>query len=59
MLFIAMWFFVAGFYPFPYLIAIGKPVDFRIMQPVLIATGAMMYSFYLYDVCMEKHPPPP
>jgi hypothetical protein len=38
LLFIAFWFFVSGLYPFPYMMALGQPVDFRVIQPVLIAT---------------------
>ncbi|HEY9491509.1 MAG TPA: hypothetical protein VIP56_05940 [Nitrososphaeraceae archaeon] len=59
MLFVAMWFFVAGLYPFPYLIAVGKQVDFTIMQPVLIATGAMMIPFIFMMYAWKKHPPRP
>ena len=56
MLFIALWFFVSGLYPFPYLIAIGKPVDFTIMQPVLIATGIMMIPFVFLMFAWRKRP---
>ena len=45
LLFIAFWFFVSGLYPFPYMMALAKPVDFRIIQPVLIATGIMLIPF--------------
>jgi hypothetical protein len=45
LLFIAFWFFVSGLYPFPYMMALGQPVDFRIIQPVLIATGIMLIPF--------------
>ncbi|HZE79201.1 MAG TPA: hypothetical protein VE089_11705 [Nitrososphaeraceae archaeon] len=56
MLFIALWFFVSGLYPFPYLMAIGKPVDFIIMQPVLIATGIMMVPFVFMMFAWRKRP---
>jgi hypothetical protein len=45
LLFIAFWFFVSGLYPFPYMMALGQPVDFRVIQPVLIATGIMLIPF--------------
>jgi hypothetical protein len=57
-LFIAIWFFVSGLYPFPYFIAVGKPIDFAIMQPVLIATGAMMIPFIFMMFAWKKKPPP-
>ena len=58
LLFVAVWFFVSGLYPFPYLIAIGVPVDFRIMQPVLITTGVMMIPFVFILFAWKKRPPP-
>ena len=57
-LFVAIWFFVSGLYPFPYLLAIGVPIDFRIMQPVLIATGLMMIPFVFMMFAWKKRPPP-
>lgn len=45
LLFIAFWFFVSGLYPFPYMMASGQTVDFRVIQPVLIATGIMLVPF--------------
>jgi hypothetical protein len=45
LLFIAFWFFVSGLYPFPYMMALGQSVDFRVIQPVLIATGIMLIPF--------------
>jgi hypothetical protein len=45
LLFVAFWFFVSGLYPFPYMMAIGQKVDFRVIQPVLIATGIMLIPF--------------
>lgn len=45
LLFIAFWVFVSGLYPFPYMMALGQPVDFRVIQPVLIATGIMLIPF--------------
>lgn len=58
LLFVAIWFFVSGLYPFPYLLAIGVPIDFRIMQPVLIATGLMMIPFVFMMFAWKKRPPP-
>jgi hypothetical protein len=52
-----MWFFVSGLYPFPYIIAIGQSIDFRIMQPVLIATGIMMIPFVFLLFAWNKKPP--
>ena len=57
LLFVALWFFVSGLYPFPYLLAIGVPLDFRIMQPVLIATGIMMIPFVFMMFAWKKRPP--
>src|ERR671911_3171882 len=57
LLFVALWFFVSGLYPFPYLLAIGVPLDFRIMQPVLIATGIMMIPFVFMMFAWKRRPP--
>jgi hypothetical protein len=45
LLFVALWFFVSGLYPFPFMMALGMSVDFRVIQPVLIATGILLVPF--------------
>ena len=53
-MFVALWFFVSGLYPFPYYYAIGIPVDFGIVQPVFIATAIMMIPFILMMIAWKK-----
>lgn len=57
LLFVALWFFVAGVYPFPYLLAIGVPLDLTIMKPVLIATAVLMIPFIFMLFAWKKRPP--
>jgi hypothetical protein len=57
LLFVALWFFVSGLYPFPYMIAIGESVDYRIVQPVLIATGIMIIPFVFLMFAWNKRQP--
>ncbi|HEX7178247.1 MAG TPA: hypothetical protein VF220_00875 [Nitrososphaeraceae archaeon] len=52
--FIALWVFVSGFYPFPYLIASGMPVDMDIMEPVIIATSVMTIPFIFMLIAWKK-----
>jgi hypothetical protein len=54
---IAIWFFVSGFYPFPYFYAVGIPVEAAIMQPILIATAIMMIPFIFIMIAWRKRPP--
>jgi hypothetical protein len=55
-LFVALWFFTSGFYPFPLYIATGKPIDPVIMQPILIATVIMIIPFAFLIVAWKKRP---
>jgi hypothetical protein len=55
-LFVALWFFTSGFYPFPLYIATGKPLDPVIMQPILIATVIMIIPFAFLIVAWKKRP---
>jgi hypothetical protein len=57
LLFIVLWFFTAGVYPFPYFLAIGKSLDPVIMQPILIATGLMAIPFTFLLIAWKKKPP--
>ena len=54
LMFVAIWFFVAGFYPFPYFYAVGIPVDNTIMQPVLIATAIFLIPFVFMMFAWRK-----
>ena len=58
LLIVAIWFFVSGLYPFPFLLATGVPLDLRVMQPVLIATGLIMIPFVFMMFAWKKRPPP-
>jgi hypothetical protein len=53
-LFISLWFFVAGLYPFPYFIAAGIPVDMSQLQPVFIATTVMTIPFIFMLFAWKK-----
>ena len=53
-LFISLWFFVAGLYPFPYFIAAGIPVDMSQLQPVFIATTVMTIPFIFMLFALKK-----
>lgn len=53
-MFISIWFFVSGLYPFPYLIAIGSQIDFEIMRPILIATSIMIIPFIFMLYAWKK-----
>lgn len=53
-LFISLWFFVAGLYPFPYFIAAGIPVDMSQLQPVFIATTVMTIPFIFMFFAWKK-----
>ena len=53
-MFISIWFFVSGLYPFPYLIAIGTPVNLAIMQPIFIATAIMLIPFIFLMYAWKK-----
>ena len=55
-MFVAMWFFVSGLYPFPYFYAVGIPVDNVIMQPVLIATAILLIPFIFMMFAWRKNP---
>ena len=55
-LFVALWFFTAGVYPFPLYIAAGKPIDPIIMQPILIATVIMIIPFAFLIFAWKKRP---
>ena len=54
LLFVAFWFFVSGLYPFPFMMALGMSVDFRVIQPVLIATGIMLVPFIFLMFAWNK-----
>ena len=54
LMFVALWFFVSGLYPFPYYYAVGIPVDFGIVQPVFIATAIMIIPFILMMIAWKK-----
>jgi hypothetical protein len=54
LLFVAFWFFVSGLYPFPFMMALGQSVDFRVIQPVLIATGIMLVPFIFLMFAWNK-----
>jgi uncharacterized membrane protein len=56
-LFAALWFFTSGFYPFPFYLAVGKPIDMTIMQPILIASTIMVIPFLFLMVAWKKKPP--
>ena len=58
MLFVALWFFTSGIYPFPYFLAIGKSLDPVIMEPILIATGLMIIPFTFLVIAWKKRPSP-
>ena len=55
-LFVALWFFTAGVYPFPWFLATGKPIDPVIMQPILITTAIMVIPFAFLIVAWKKRP---
>jgi hypothetical protein len=57
LLFVGLWFFAAGIYPFPYFLAIGKHIDPVIMQPILIATVLMIIPFLFLTIAWKKRPP--
>lgn len=57
LLLVGLWFIVCGVYPFPFLFALGMPVDPVIMQPILISTGIMLTPFIIMMFVWNKRPP--
>jgi hypothetical protein len=53
-MFISLWFFVSGLYPFPYLFAAGLPVDMTQLQPIFIATTIMTIPFVFMLFAWKK-----
>jgi uncharacterized membrane protein len=53
-LFVSLWFFVSGLYPFPYFVAVGHPVDMTQLQPIFIATTIMTIPFVFMLFAWKK-----
>ena len=53
-LFVSLWFFVSGLYPFPYFVAVGHPVDMTQFQPIFIATTILTIPFVFMLFAWKK-----